>query len=387
MKKWFLILLAFVWFNGFGQAYNSFYGSIVNNSANDTLYHHLLSLQNFGVKSYNSLALKKAANWLVSKYQSFGYLDVVKDSFLYSGNQLYNIVVTKQGTAFPNKYLIINAHYDNTFFGPGVNDNGSGVAITLEIARLLSGINTAYSIRFINFSGEEAGYKGSIDYVNTVVIPQNLDILLDFNIDEVGGKAGANNNTIKCERGNSASSIINNISANYTDTLSVLTGIYSNLLTLDTIAYGSDYMPFQSNGEIITGFYEKPESPYYHHSTDILSNMNLPYFYQVAKASIAAALYFSKAYQVIIGVSESLEDDKIKLYPNPFSGFINIDLPSMGKYHLIINDFSGKVVAEQNIIGNNRLIDLKSLNQGFYTYLIYNSSGLLVKSGKLIKIK
>ncbi|MEI6863377.1 MAG: leucyl aminopeptidase, partial [Candidatus Omnitrophota bacterium] len=65
-------------------------------------------MQNFGIKSYNSLALKKAANWLVNKYQSFGYLDVVKDSFTYNSNQLYNIVVTKQGTIFPNKYLIIN---------------------------------------------------------------------------------------------------------------------------------------------------------------------------------------------------------------------------------------------------------------------------------------
>jgi hypothetical protein len=391
MKKLLLILLAFICLNGFSQTYNSFYGSIVSNSANDTLYHHLLSLQNFGVKKVPSTALNNTANWLVAKYQSFGYTDVKRDTFSSSGNELYNIVVTKQGSVFPNIYLIVDAHYDtynsSTQHSPGANDNGSGVAITLEIARLLSGVNTAFSIKFINFSAEELGMKGSQHFVADEVYYQNLDILLVFNIDEVGGQAGVNNTTINCERDQSNPTSNNVISSNYTDTLSNLTQLYSTLNTSITSAYGSDYMSFEDSSEIITGFYEYPSTNHYHKTTDIVSNMNLPYFYQVAKASIAAALYFSKAYEFITGVSEPIALDKIKLYPNPFSGFVNIELPSIGKYHLIINDFSGKKVTEKNLLENTSVIDLKSLNQGFYTYLIYNSSGLLVKSGKLIKIQ
>jgi Zn-dependent M28 family amino/carboxypeptidase len=63
----------------------------------------------------------------------------------------------------------------------------------------LKNVNTEYSIKFINFTAEETGYTGSTNYLNSIVIPQNLDIRLVFNIDEVGGVAGQVNDIIKCE--------------------------------------------------------------------------------------------------------------------------------------------------------------------------------------------
>src|SRR5690606_31892333 len=82
----------------------------------------------------------------------------------------------------------------------GVNDNGSGTSAILEIARILKDIQTEYSIKFIHFTAEELGLIGSQFYVQNTVVPQNLNIKLVLNIDEIGGVAGQTNDTITSER-------------------------------------------------------------------------------------------------------------------------------------------------------------------------------------------
>jgi hypothetical protein len=375
----------------FSQSLNSYYQTIVSNTSPDTLYHHLISFQNFGVKRIPSTALNNTANWIIGKYQSFGYTDIVRDTFSYSGNELYNIVVTKQGTVFPDKYLIIDSHYDtyNNYIqhSPGANDNGSGVTAMLEIARLLSGVNTAYSIKFITFSAEEVGLVGSQHYVSEVVRTSNMDILLVFNIDEVGGQNGVNNTTINCESDQSAPTYSNVVSADYTDTLSNITELYSTLSTSITNAYGSDYMSFQKDSIVITGFYEYPTSSHYHKTTDIVANMNLPYFYQVTKASVASALYFAKAYQVFTEVDRNSISTGIIVYPNPVSDFLKIIGLTDEKYNLLISDFTGRLIISKQVSGKSCFVDTKQMNSGVFSYSICDMSGRIVKSGKLVRIK
>ncbi len=84
-----------------------------------------------------------------------------------------------------------------------MSDNGSGTSILLEAARILKDVPTEYSIKFIHFSGEEQGLKGSYHYADNIAYQgsiRNLDIKLVFNIDQVGGQIGNNNTTITCEK-------------------------------------------------------------------------------------------------------------------------------------------------------------------------------------------
>ena len=181
----------------FSQTHSAFYQTIVDGVKYDSVFNYLKKIESFGVKSPGTSALTNAKNWLVNKYTAYGYSNIQIDNFTDNGDVLYNVIANKTGTLYPNTYLIVCGHYDSkSGWGggsPGVNDNGSGVSIILEIARLLKNINTEYSIKFINFTAEETGYTGSTNYLNSFVIPQNLDIRLVFNIDEVGGKSGANN--------------------------------------------------------------------------------------------------------------------------------------------------------------------------------------------------
>ena len=269
--------------------------NIVNQVSGDSILSYLQQLEALGVKEPGTVALINTRDWLNSKYQSYGYTDIVYHDFIYSSYTLQNIIVTKTGTAQPDVTLIIDGHYD-TYRGPGVNDNGSGVAVILEVARLLANIDCKYSIKFINFSAEEQGLIGSQAYVTNVAVPQNMNILLVFNIDEVGGGiAGQVNNTITCERDEGNPPGNNAASYAYTDTLATLTQDYSSLNTQIAHAYGSDYMPFEDAGYVITGYYETNESPYPHSANDILANMDPPYVTEITKGAVAAALYFAKA--------------------------------------------------------------------------------------------
>ncbi len=164
---------------------------------------NLQEFGNLGIKKTGSQANVNTLNWIKNKYLSYGYTasQITESPFTYGSVTSKNLIITKTGTLYPNKYVIICGHFD-TIYGPGVNDNGSGTSIILEAARILQNVPTEYSIKFIHFSGEEQGLIGSSHYVNNVVYQngiRKLDIKLVFNLDQVGGVKGNNNNTVYCD--------------------------------------------------------------------------------------------------------------------------------------------------------------------------------------------
>lgn len=74
---------------------------------------------------------------------------------------------TKIGSTHPNEMYIVSAHMDGIGFGEAANDDGSGTALVMELARVLSGpdVHTDCSIRFILWNNEETGLNGAAAYV------------------------------------------------------------------------------------------------------------------------------------------------------------------------------------------------------------------------------
>jgi aminopeptidase YwaD len=378
------LLIASVQVNIHAQIVNPFYQSIINNVSYDSILHNLQNFESLGVKIPGTLALNNTKDRIISKYSWEGYNDISIDTFSSSGNTFYNIVITKTGVLHPDTFVIVDGHYD-THVGTGTNDNGSGTSIIMEIARLLKNVSTEYSIRFIHFSAEELGLVGSEHYVSNVVIPQNMKIRLVLNIDEVGGVAGYPNDTIKCESDQSYPFSNNAISAAYTDTLVSLTHLYSSLHTQITNAYGSDYVPFQQNGNVITGLYEYNKSNYVHTSGDFLSHLDTSYVYEIAKASVAATLYFARAYSTTVGLSNvQQEADKICIYPNPFNDQIFINTSGYTeRRNFILFTTIGKFILSKEF-NSSCTVDLPWHKACFYFYLVTDDSGGVIKSGKLI---
>ncbi|MBU2939707.1 M28 family peptidase [Lacinutrix sp. C3R15] len=374
-----LIICFFISISTYAQTHNSYYQSVVDNVSATNILTDLTSFENFGVKEVGTSALSNTENWITSRYTSLGYTDIELQPFTYAAGTSNNIIITKTGTVYPDTYIIIDAHYD-TINGPGTNDNGSGTVLLLEIARLLTNINTEYSIKIIHFSGEEDGLIGSNYYVNNTVNPENLDIHLVFNLDQVGGVNGATNNTITCEEdrsnppaNNSESSVITNILANCIE-------LYSNLNTQISYAYASDYVPFENNGEIITGLYETNETTHAHTPTDLLINMDPAYLTEVTKGALGALLEFAVSTNAL-STNENIQDP-ISIYPNPSNnGVLNLNFLNATSTNrsLKIYDVLGKEIYTKSNLQVSETIPLKGLQKGMYIVVLKTDNKSITK--------
>ncbi|GGG42326.1 hypothetical protein GCM10010976_12360 [Bizionia arctica] len=352
----------------YSQTYDSYSGNLVSTVSATNILNDLTAFENFGVKEVGTLALSNAQNWITTRYTDLGYSNIELQPFTYSKGTSNNIIITKTGTTYPNTFLIIDGHYD-TINGPGTNDNGSGTVLIMEIARLLADVPTEYSIKFIHFSGEEDGLVGSNYFVNNTVIPQNLDIKLVLNIDEVGGVSGMTNNSIVCERDESSSPTTNNVASNTaTNQLATCIELYSNLDTEISYAYASDYMPFEDNNEIITGLYESNETPYAHGPNDILANMDPTYLFEVTKGTLGAALFFAEVDYNVLSTESYALDATISMYPNPARQKLNIqiDLKNEPFANFKLIDILGKEVFQKTLKNSYSKIDVSHLNAGIY---------------------
>lgn len=97
-----------------------------------------------------------------------------------------NVYTVKKGKTFPNEYLLIGAHYDSYQKGAdAADDNGSGVAALMEIARIFSKYEFDRSIILVFFSGEELGLLGSEFFADSAV-NNNINIVSVVNLDVIG---------------------------------------------------------------------------------------------------------------------------------------------------------------------------------------------------------
>jgi hypothetical protein len=361
--KLFLFLLGgFSWTLN-AQEFNPFYQNLAGQTTQNQITEKLQQFESFGIKEMGTNAQENTMDWIIGQYQSWGYTDIQQQEVNVFGETGYNIIVTKTGTVYPDKFVIIDGHYD-TINGPGVNDNGSGTSIILEAARILKNIPTEYSIKFIHFTGEEEGLIGSEKYVEQIALPQNLDIKLVLNIDEVGGVNGEQNNTITCERDEDWPNSNNDESQTVTNQLSNLMEMYSGLNTEIGYAYASDYVPFQNEGYVITGLYESNESPYPHSSEDTFQHLDPEYVYKTAKGTIGAICYFSNAYE-IMSVEDS-DNGKVHIFPNPANDYFQISVPNQDNEEITLTNASGQPVFIQKNFEQENLIPVSGLPNGIY---------------------
>ena len=95
-----------------------------------------------------------------------------------------NLIAHSEGVTQPQ--VLLGAHYDSVSGSPGANDNASGTAVVLDIARQLAGTQQARGVWFVAFDGEEDGLHGSRAFVEAAE-PQFLNQLQGMvNFDMVG---------------------------------------------------------------------------------------------------------------------------------------------------------------------------------------------------------
>ncbi|KFC21715.1 M28 family peptidase [Chryseobacterium sp. FH1] len=368
--------LQFVNAQTFIQAYQDRANQVSQTNVNT----YLQEFEALGVKRTGTTQNNNAFNWLKNKYTALGYAteNFQEHSWTASGLSSKNLIVTKTGSLYPNKFVIVCGHFDS-INGPGTNDNGSGTSIILEIARILKDVPTEYSIKFIHFSGEEQGLLGSSRYVSQIVngTSPKMDIKVVVNLDQVGGLKNRTNNKLYHDRDQASPTSNNAAAAIAVQELANCTLLYSPLGVDFDPAESTDYVPFQQNGEIITGYWEYEggyNNPYVHTANDLLVNMDPVYVYNVGKAATGAIQHFSVASKMTLAVDETSKIlESIQFYPNPAKNILNLKMDKTSKaFTFELTDMSGSLILINK--NNNRQIDISNLKPGVYlgTLIIEN---------------
>src|SRR6266404_2716523 len=152
-----------------------------------------------------------ARDWLYGEFQKIsadcgGCLDVQKQKFVQpKANRipepvtLTNIFAVLKGTTDPERVYVISGHYDSMCTSPtdakcdapGANDDASGTAVSLEMARVMAKYKFEATIIFMTVAGEEQGLLGSTYFAETAK-KNNLDIEAMFTNDIIGSSLGGN---------------------------------------------------------------------------------------------------------------------------------------------------------------------------------------------------
>ena len=120
-----------------------------------------------------------ARDWLVEQFASLDGFSVSTASFPVTYSTGWNVIATLPGTLRPDEWYVVGGHYDSTsnnpsVAAPGADDNATGCAGTLELARLFAAHPPDATMVFICFSGEEQGLYGSEDYVADLIAAGDL---------------------------------------------------------------------------------------------------------------------------------------------------------------------------------------------------------------------
>ncbi len=141
------------------------------------------------------IEVKKKLTWSVSRTQqnqphiwiipgaldSICSIDIKIEALFIEGYKTSNVVATIRGTEHADSFIVLTGHYDHLgrmgkdTYMPGANDNASGIAMILDMARELKKNPPKYSVMLIGFAGEEAGLVGSYFFV------QEMDKFVDIN--------------------------------------------------------------------------------------------------------------------------------------------------------------------------------------------------------------
>jgi len=153
-----------------------------------------------------------AREWIKSEFERYskdcgGCLEVKTDSFtqepadrIPKATEITNVYAVLKGTEPANakRIVLVTGHYDSrnsdmndlTGDAPGANDDGSGTAVSLECARVLSKMKFSATIIFLTVAGEEQGLNGSGHFAK-VAKAEGWDLQAVLNNDIVGGDKSA----------------------------------------------------------------------------------------------------------------------------------------------------------------------------------------------------
>jgi Zn-dependent M28 family amino/carboxypeptidase len=211
------------------------------------------------------------------------------ESILVNGGPSQNIIADKRGSAAGvREVVLITAHLDSINIqggpmapAPGADDNGSGSAGLLEIARVFATHQSEQDLRFILFGGEEEGLFGSKQYVASLPEAERQRIRAVVNMDMIG-TINASTRSVMLEGAPVSQGVINGLAAaaaTYT-TLAVETSLNP---------FASDHVPFIEVGipAVLTIEGADHANSNIHSIRDTLENINYDFTQEILRMNVS----------------------------------------------------------------------------------------------------
>lgn len=299
----------------------------------------------------SSEGIAAARQWIFDELRGYSpRLQVSLEHFKVKKNEerilrdvdLYNVVAVLPGTSMPETQVLVTGHYDSLNLvpmpgksseleptdnvsertttydwaqadvpAPGANDDGSGTAAVMELARVMSRYQFPKTLVFIAFAGEEQGLIGSTLHASEAR-KQAQEIEAVLNNDIIGSETSGNGRT-----GNSS---VNLYSSDVADSNSQQLARYArqmgerylpsmkvNMIFMqDRLGRGGDHTPFQQEGFAAVRISTPNEDYAHEHSaTDLPEFVSAPYTARVARinAAVAASLALAPKAPVVTRVA------------------------------------------------------------------------------------
>jgi Zn-dependent M28 family amino/carboxypeptidase len=273
-----------------------------------TTIEKLVSFETRDIRSETSSprrGIGAARNWILSEMKTYGpRLAVESRTWHVAVPQLgeldvQNVVAVLPGTTNPSAQIVISAHYDSSSFrdpespAPGADDDGSGTAAVMELARVLSRYEFDKTLVFMLFAGEEYGLLGSKKEAERAKSTSAvIEAVLNNDIIGNDAPAGQSDVTVNVFGGNIRDSpsqklagLIQGVGEIYVPALRVVP-----VPQPDRPFRGGDQMSFQAQGFTAVRF----TSPYevvanQHNTNDTLEHMSVAYTARVTQLNAATA--------------------------------------------------------------------------------------------------
>ncbi|MFM6152577.1 MAG: M28 family peptidase, partial [Sphaerospermopsis kisseleviana] len=272
----------------------------------DQLFAHV---QQLNFRRYSHRERSRTRRYITNQLRKFGWQPQLEEF-----PEGINIFTQRLGTDKKAESILVAAHYDTVPASPGADDNATGVAVVLEIARLFSSISTPKTLQLAFFDQEETGLLGSKAFVSQPTHLKNLQgaIILDM--------LGYACDTSGCQKypaglpvtppsdkgdflvvvGDVENLDLLNAFANSSDNLPKIFKLPvppKGLLTPDTLR--SDHAPFwyQGVGALLVTDTANLRNPHYHQPSDIPQNIHKE--------------FLTGAAQIIINATSTLLTEKI----------------------------------------------------------------------------
>ena len=294
MKK--LLLLSILWFVVCSLAQGQ--SQVINDSVNKSLFNELSLLQH--VKTMSSDAFEgrrtgtkgafEAEKYIINQFtfsnilplgknyqQAFSFTDERKN---YNGVNILGLI---KGTLYPDKYILLSAHYDhegvkNGEIYNGADDNASGICALFSFGEYFKNNPPKHSVILAAFDGEELGLEGSKYFVNHSGVPLK-QIMVNLNMDMISRSDKNELFAVGTVFNKTLEDVIS--SQEYSTTIKLLKG-HDQGKWKDNWTYASDHASFHKKG-IPFLYFGVEDHIDYHQPTDDYENIQPDFYIEAVK--------------------------------------------------------------------------------------------------------